>query len=491
MTTTKGDEPTAQSSAETRRVYGADLPRDHPDYNPFDHGKLPKREHEDDCAADALKRRQDRWRGHRYDVALLNDPQVGWQYDLAANLRRRDARRDPVKAAPTLMFTGADAVNVDATDAELCALVPLSDNEIASLKQRAEAVRRATVKRIDDEARRIVNQHNTSVERPCALSLSDLLAQPDEDATYRIGDVWPTGGRILLAAQFKAGKSTMVGNVIRTLVDGGKFLDKFDTAPVQRVALIDTELDPRTLRRWLRDQRIVNTDAVTVLPLRGAVSSFDILSAATRSEWAAQLADADVVILDCLRPILDAQGLSEDKDAGRVLVAFDELLAEIGADEGMVVTHMGHQNERARGDSRLLDWNDAMWKIVRDGDETDDDGTRPRYFSALGRDVSLPEGRLSFDTASRRLSYADGNRRESVTNEAVEKLLALIHESPGTLSKNAAEERLRGDGISQNTARAAIKSALASNAARVETGSRGAHFLHPGADTFTIAQEVE
>ncbi|MDH3043713.1 AAA family ATPase [Gordonia alkanivorans] len=280
--------------------------------------------------------------------------------------------------------------------------------EVAEVRLRAAAMHTDARRQIDALARTLTAQREAAVVPPVPVTLADLLAQPDDTATYRIEELWPTGGRILLAAQYKSGKSTMVGNVLRTLVDGGQFLDRFDVSPVGKVAVIDTELDTRTLRRWLREQSIENTDRVSVLPLRGAVSAFDILDPATRSRWAAQLADAEVVILDCLRPVLDALGLSEDKDAGRVLVAFDALLAEIGASEGVVVTHMGHQNERARGDSRLLDWPDALWKIVRGGDDTNDDGSRARYFSAVGRDVSVPEGCLTFDRETRHLTYADG-----------------------------------------------------------------------------------
>jgi hypothetical protein len=53
---------------------------------------------------------------------------------------------------------------------------------------------------------------------------------------------------------------------------------------------------------------------------------------------------------------------------------------------------MGHGQERSRGDSRLLDWPDVNWKIVKESQsETDPDeapGDR-RFFSALGRDVNV------------------------------------------------------------------------------------------------------
>ncbi|WP_253663543.1 AAA family ATPase [Williamsia maris] len=393
-----------------------------------------------------------------------------------------------MKAPPTLMFLGSKAVEAGATDAQLAQLAKLTNNEIAEVKLREAAELTDTRRLIDTLARSMATQRDTAVVAPEPFDLTDLLTQPDEDAAYRIGELWPIGGRVLLAAPYKAGKSHMVGNVIRTLVDGGKFLDRFDVTPVRKVVLIDTELDTRLLRRWFRDQRIDNTDAVSVVPLRGAVSTFDITDPATRSQWARKLEGADVVILDCLRPVLDALGLSEDKDSGRVLVAFDALLAEIGATEGMVVTHMGHQNERARGDSRLLDWNDAMWKIVRSGDDSDDDATRKRFFSALGRDVSLPEGQLTFDTATRHLAYEDGSRKDSTARVAMPKLLALISMEPGKLSKNDAERRLKDDhGIPQQAARAALKKALAEGSLVFEIGDRGKHLLSPGGDPFTVA----
>jgi hypothetical protein len=38
------------------------------------------------------------------------------------------------------------------------------------------------------------------------IRLTEFLATPDEPTQYRIDSLWPTGGRIVLAAQFKAGK---------------------------------------------------------------------------------------------------------------------------------------------------------------------------------------------------------------------------------------------------------------------------------------------
>ncbi len=64
---------------------------------------------------------------------------------------------------------------------------------------------------------------------------------------------------------------------------------------------------------------------------------------AARAWWAVQLLQdrSSIVLFGCLRPVLDALGLSEDKDAGRFLVAFDALLAEAAVSECLIVHNMG------------------------------------------------------------------------------------------------------------------------------------------------------
>ena len=79
---------------------------------------------------------------------------------------------------------------------------------------------------------------------------------------------------------------------------------------------------------------------------RGRVSTFDILDPDTRSQWAARMRGSNGVIFDCLRPILDALGLDENRYAGRLLMAIDELLNEAGVPEALIVHHMGHSGER-------------------------------------------------------------------------------------------------------------------------------------------------
>src|SRR5829696_1083160 len=60
-------------------------------------------------------------------------------------------------------------------------------------------------------------------------------------------------------------------NAVRCLADGGQFLGKFDATSVtdRTIVVIDSELSPDMMRRWLRDQGIVNQSKVRVMPMRG------------------------------------------------------------------------------------------------------------------------------------------------------------------------------------------------------------------------------
>jgi hypothetical protein len=254
-------------------------------------------------------------------------------------------------------------------------LVVLDDDAADTMLAAALAFNRAVSEeayrpRVREAAARIVRLERAgALAEPELVSLKDFLALEDEPLVYRVDQLWPIGDRMVAAAQFRAGKTTLRDNLVRALADGGPFLGRFDVAPpAGRIVVFDNELDKRMLRRWMREQGIVNEDRVELVPLRGKVATFNLIEEDCRARWAEKIRAAvgSVVVLDCLRPVLDALGLSEDKDAGRFLVAFDALLAEAGAPEGVVTHHMGHNGERSLGDSRILDWPDATWKLVRE-----------------------------------------------------------------------------------------------------------------------------
>ncbi len=354
-------------------------------------------------------------------------------------------------------------------------------------------VKREAQRRLDDEQR-------PRLELPAVKPLAALLEEPDEDTPWLIDKVMQADSRVMLAAQFKSGKTTIVGNVVRSLADGTPFLGAFEVKqhPV-KIVLIDDELSERMLRHWLREQGVTNTEAVVdVVSLRGRVGSFNLLDEHVRAQWAQRLGDVgcDCLILDCLRPILDALGLDENRDAGKFLTAFDALLADAGITSAVMVDHMGHSGERNRGDSRKLDWPDATWKLVRENEQPDS----ARFFSAYGRDVDVFEGRLAFDPATRHLTYVQGSRSDGKVRAAYIDVIRLLSvRAPGRapvqgderqwMSKNSIEGALPGYGENtdigvhtQKAVRGAIALGLKTGVLQVRKGARGAQFVsiaHP------------
>ncbi len=331
----------------------------------------------------------------------------------------------------------------------------------AEQEWRQSVERRAGELRLNEEARRLlIAQERARHPRPKLVPLADFLARPMTDPTYRVDEVWPTGGRVVLSAQFKAGKTTIVGNVLRALADGTDLFDRFPVRPGARIVLIDDELDDRHLQRWLTDQAITNQDAIRVVSLRGQLETFDIRDRDLRAEWAHDIDGADIVVLDCLRPILDALNLDENREAGRFLGPFDALLHEAGASEALVLHHMGHHGERSRGDSRIQDWPDALWTLVRDKSDDDadvDDVAGSRYFSAFGRDVNVPQAELTYDPTTRHLSLGATalTRRESTAvrraTKAEEAVLAAVTDHPGVNVSKLRHDVRTFHGIGRNS----------------------------------------
>lgn len=361
----------------------------------------------------------------------------------------------------------------DATEAALDAAGALArevEKEVFRLR-----VREAARERIEKERAGVV-------DLPPLTRLDAFLAEPDDPITHRIDGLMPSGGRVVLSAPHKAGKTTTVGNFVRCLVDGRPFLGDHPVIRAHRVVVLDNELDERMLRRWLRDQGITETARVDLVPLRGRLSAFNILDAATRARWAEHIGAADVLVFDCLRPALDALGLSEDKEAGRFLEALDELTAEAGIAETLVVHHMGHSGERSRGDSRILDWPDAVWKLVKDAEDEDEaTATRRVYFSAYGRDVDQPERLLAFDVATRHLSIAGGTRRDTREAPVREAVVELLADAVEPLSGRQIENALTATGHPRDQIRTALKRLRTTGVLDTVEGPRRAllHALNP------------
>lgn len=310
-----------------------------------------------------------------------------------------------------------------------------TDDDAYSRELQRERIRRQVRAELDAEGR-------PPDPGPSFTSLAHLLVEPDDAEAYRVGQLWPSGGKVLLSAPQKSGKTTLVGNLIRSLADGARFLSRevrpgefkvaaagFETVPLggRRIALFDFEMTRRKLRGWLRDQRIANPDLVHVEFMRGRV--WDVRDPKVREVWAERLNELNVgiVLVDPIGPVLGSLNIDENENTPvtSFLFALDALAREANVDELFVTHHTGHGPERARGASAFLGWPDANWTIVRD------EMTNARAFKAEGRDVWVPETTLVYDRASRRLGLGEGDRASARSAGHAGIIAQIVKESPG------------------------------------------------------------
>ena len=252
-------------------------------------------------------------------------------------------------------------------------------------------------------------------------SLSDVLEQDDEEEQWLVGDMWPSGGRTLLVASAKTGKTTLLcRNLLPCLADGGMFLERFRVEPVDRkVLFLNLEVAPSTVRAWMRTAGIVDVEKIMVASLRGKVSSIELTTPEGRTRFADLLRANDIgtVILDPLAPLLAVLGLDENSngDIAKFFGWWNEALVAGGVENDLIAHHAGHGGGRSRGASRLLDEPDAIWTMQRD------EQANLRVLRAMGRDVELGDSVITFDDGTGAMGLLDGN----ATEIAKERLVTL------------------------------------------------------------------
>lgn len=356
--------------------------------------------------------------------------------------------------------------------------------------------------RINRAVRRLLDaEERPPVDPPASTSLAMLLAELPSAVKYRIGQLWPSGGKVLMSAPAKAGKTTMVGNLVRCLADATPFLASPHVAPGdwkvagagfqveplagRRIMLLDFEMTRDMAREWLRDQRIVNLDSVHVELMRGR--SWDPRDDTQRRAWAAHLRSLNVgvLVVDPIGPILSALGVNEkdSTEVGAVLWALDALVRDAGCSELFVVHHTGHEGERARGTSGFEGWPDAIWTLTRDRNGGQ------RAFSASGRDVALTETVLELERPTRRLSLGNGGRAAAKANGHAEIVRDIVIEECANRgdgqdgpTSNELKRMAREAELSKATeAQDAIHAARKLGMVHTHPGPNRSLFHHPGA----------
>lgn len=268
-----------------------------------------------------------------------------------------------------------------------------------------ERNRRAARRQVDAEEAGSDFRMPESVASVAEWMLADI-----PDPSWRVEGLLVEGQNALLAAQFKAGKTTLLMNLLHSLCDGVPFLGHFarrsvptDEEGERRVGYWNLELPALQCRRWLREIGIRELDRLALVNLRG--HNMNLVSPAYR-KWAVDWLIENRVgtwLIDPLGALYRGEENS-NSEVREFLMLLDEIRESAGVSEVVMAHHFGRQKEgsngeHGRGATRLDDWADARWMLALDVD------TGVRYFSAHGRDVDVEEHPLAYDHFSRELVF--------------------------------------------------------------------------------------
>ncbi|MDQ1039441.1 hypothetical protein QFZ75_005857 [Streptomyces sp. V3I8] len=311
-------------------------------------------------------------------------------------------------------------------------------------------------------------------ERPKMLTGAEFLAADFGGVMWRVDGLLAQGGNALLAAQAKAGKTTLRNNLIKSLVDGDPFLGRFEVAPDGVLAVFDLEMPDEMAQDWLRRLKIQYPERFMYVPMLGRGASLDPTDPDNVAEWADDLKAAGVttMLIDCLSPLLAAFGLDEDKPSQvrPLLEGFNTLKRAAGVQEIVLIHHMGHNGTRARGASSLLDWPDAIWDLTKNEQEE-------RFLSARGRGVDVSKSLLEFDPEAKALTLADAEpavpELKQATGMTESKILAHFEKHPEPLTRNELANAVPGR---KATILSAVKVLLAADRLSEDAGKVGPVF---------------
>ena len=298
---------------------------------------------------------------------------------------------------------------------------------------------------------------------PMALTVEQLEEFAGEEEDWLVDGLIPRDGVSIIAAEKKAGKSTIIQKLAEALATGGMFLDTFQTHQVNGTIMIfDLELPEQKLGLWSIRNGIKDLPNVEIASLRGHVWDMNASDKRHRAKMVEYLKSINckMLIVDPVGPYLRMLGLDEcdATQAGSALDTLISLQVEAEIDTLLLTLHTGHGNkERARGSSVLMDIPDVNISLRKKGDDSP-----IRLLSAYGRDVDVDTISFQYDMETGSLDLVDDNDKiaQDRDDDTIH-VLEILEDSPG-LSKNRLQQamKIRVPGCGEKRAMAALKQAV-------------------------------
>ncbi|WP_168209211.1 AAA family ATPase [Agromyces intestinalis] len=337
-----------------------------------------------------------------------------------------------------------------------------------------EVVRRKEINR-EAERRLAAKTAAGSFSEFVKVSLREALERPREVKPALIESLQMQGHKAFLTAQFKAGKTTLAGNVVRSMADGEPFLNRFEVFDLRgNVGVFDYELTEDDALDLYGSLGLRRAERVFMQSLRG--TGFTLANEHHRDLAVNWLIEHDVQywVVDPFGRALRGFGSENDNDDVRVFLdTLDRIVTEASLLGVLMPVHTGRAQheigaEHGRGATVVDDDADARWILTKDT-------TGRRFFRAEGRNgVGLDEVSLEFDPSTSQLWTGDLSRAESAGERFVGLVLNHIEHNPGVSLRELKKDI---EGADKNIA-AAVKLAIRRGFVRMEQdGQAHRHYI--------------
>ena len=394
------------------------------------------------------------------DVVAAAEDGQGWAVEVVQHARslNKVARRSDGRAGRSrpALFSPADLLGLGVSLDSLAAL------PVATTAARGRSVDIIDVWDAEDRTQANTRAREAEAARSAAgvaiPTRVNLAEHVPGEIRWTVDAVLARGAVLGLFAERKAGKTTVVRELVRSALHGEPFLGRFAvTLPAgAEVVLFDTEMPLDSLNEQYQRAGVEQLERLNLRPLRGREGSLDARVEAVRARWREQIAPGSLIVVDCIYSLFGALGVSENSDeVVGVLAGLRALATECDAAGLVVVHHLGKDTDKgARGHSSIEGFPDAIARIELDGPPS---AEAQRTFSAYGRDVSISPGVLTLGE-DHRLTIGGNPRVErrraaqQAENDAVwllidrypglsvRKLGALPAEARGRLSRDRIRE---------------------------------------------------
>lgn len=315
------------------------------------------------------------------------------------------------------------------------------DEEVARIKQTQDA--RDYVKRMRAEA-----EADQLAELP-GVNVRQQLAEEYVPPVWRIDGLHIASSFTTITAPKKTGKSTLMLNLMKSLLDGQTFIGQPVLAPEKNVGYWNMELDPNVWLQWVQDIKLANDDRLIAEHLRG--QKFPLWHPEMRKrvvDWL-QVHEIEVLIIDPGAKLLrgwPTNGSVENSNdvVAEVCQVLQEIKREGAVTDLFVPLHTGHasqgESQHSRGAIVWQDEPDHLWNLWSKRIVDDE----IRHFNAFGRNVDFDTVLIDYDPKTHR--YQPEANPDALLNLGRARSVVLALAKHGELGTADLRKRTKGVG---------------------------------------------